>query len=169
MEQHLIQLREDGHVVLTLRPIAVWLLPRLLRQVIAALEGRARFPRPGARRIRHIRQRMFPDAYPNKTDSEAFRNRHEATMRSAVAAATRRVLASCHGAATIELDRTALADWFTALGAARWLYLDRTGTVNTERPPRPDDATIAAGLQHMHDQLAQALEPESPTAIQGGS
>jgi hypothetical protein len=166
MQPNVIESREDGHMLITLQPDMASVLRRLLRQTVTVLEAPVPWWRPGARRIRRIRRRMFPDAYPRKTDSDAFRRRYDAEVRSAVATATRQVLSGCHEARTIELDRPALAAWFVGLGAVRWLYLDRTGTVNTERRPRISDATIATWLRCMHDALAQTLEPEAFAVIQ---
>lgn len=69
--------------------------------------------------------RLFPDAYLKKADSEGFRERHGAEMRAEVRATLARVLDRWPGGTSLVLDRAGVADLRLVLVQAQVRYLRR--------------------------------------------
>ncbi|MGH3863714.1 DUF2017 family protein [Actinokineospora sp.] len=70
-----------------------------------------------------VRRRMFPDAYRDRVEAEAFRERHSGRLRDPSAA--RRVRQTLTGGTNHVLSRAQVGDWISTFGLARFLTLDR--------------------------------------------
>ena len=122
-----------------------------LQPEVADLLRALRDTRPrGALRRRPVlaNERLFPDAYADKTQSAAFRRRHGDAMRARLIDATRRVLAQCAPVDRLVLDEQALRDWFIVLAHARTRH--HRGSRRQVR--------LAAWLRAIQEHIALAAE-----------
>jgi hypothetical protein len=72
-----------------------------------------------------VLRRMFPDAYRDHTEAQAFRDRHAALLKDTEA--PRRVLARCTEDLAHILPRAEVDDWLVTMALARFLVLPRKG------------------------------------------
>lgn len=76
-----------------------------------------------------IVRRMFPDPYPDRAESDAFRTRHTAALGDSGPA--RRVAARLSSASQHVLPRAEVEEWLSALSLVRYLASPRGGGVDT--------------------------------------
>ena len=106
----------------------------------------------GARRGRSwdkVLRDMFPDAYRDRAEAQAFRERHAAALRDT--AAVRRVRDRCVSGTTCEIDPAEVDDWVVALSLARFLHTRR----NARKP-----ADLDIWINHAQAMLVAALNPK---------
>ncbi|WP_410603373.1 hypothetical protein [Amycolatopsis sp. lyj-90] len=108
--------REGDGVRLDLTENVAEVLRGILVEFGQALES-------GAEDVRD--DRLFPDAYRKKGDSEGFRERHGAEMRAEVRATLARILGRWPGGTSLVLDRAGVADLRLLLVHAQVRYLRR--------------------------------------------
>ncbi|RKT87932.1 protein of unknown function [Saccharopolyspora antimicrobica] len=70
-----------------------------------------------------VLRRMFPDAYRDSSDSEAFRVRHENALRDSAAA--HRVRDRLRSGSTFVVPEPEVDDWIVTYALARYLIMDR--------------------------------------------
>jgi hypothetical protein len=147
-------------------PVATGVLVRMSENVAVTLAHRVdlliRFLEDGAlepvrsgilrRAVRpaDVLLRMFPDAYPDRAESDAFRARHEAALRDSTAA--RRVKAHLIGDRSSVLSTADVDDWLATFGLARFLTMRRRG-------PHSDTPTLS-WLNHVQQRLILAVDPQ---------
>lgn len=145
-------LASDGVAVRMSDNVAA-ILTHLVAQLIRFLEtgeltpenrGPLRRPRTPDKVLRH----MFPDAYRDRAQARAFRDRHAAALRDS--AAPRRVYARCAGDTVYVISHAEVDDWLVTLGLARFLVMPRDTT-------RPD--MTGTWIMYMQECLIAAANP----------
>lgn len=124
----------------------------MLDQLVRLLDDDQVEPRGGLRRGRSpkaVLRAMFPDAYRDRAQARAFRERHAAVLRDT--AAVRGVRDRCRSGTTHVIDRSEVDDWVVALGLSQFLYLRRDARRLTD---------VGVWTNHMRTALLVAVNPE---------
>ncbi|GAB3486912.1 DUF2017 family protein [Amycolatopsis cihanbeyliensis] len=95
-----------------------------------------------------VGRRMFPDAYRNRAEAAAFRERHAAALRDTGAA--HRVFARCCAGPMHTLPHAEVDDWLVTFGLARFVFLPRKGA---------DPGMAGTWLTHVQETLILATNP----------
>jgi hypothetical protein len=107
-------------------------------------------------------QAVFPDAYFDRADSAAFRERHGPTMRSRASAAVRRVLYDLGEGTEFALDGAGTGAWFTAAAHAQSAVLSTPRWSAGRLEPLGEDGESAFAWLRLlqHDLAHSALGDE---------
>ena len=95
-------------------------------------------------------RRMFPDAYPDRAESDAFRARHSAALGDSAPA--RRFIERCAAGCEHVLPRELVEEWLSVLGLVRFLTCERVG----RQPDSPD----LVWFTWAQEALVAALHPD---------
>ncbi|MGW5055384.1 DUF2017 family protein [Actinokineospora sp. NPDC004072] len=95
-------------------------------------------------------RRMFPDAYPDRGESDAFRARHTAALGDSGPA--RRFVQRCTAASQHVLPPAEADEWVGVLGMVRFLAFPRTG--------HRGEATELVWFNWAQEALVAALHPD---------
>jgi hypothetical protein len=98
--------------------------------------------------------RMFPNAYRDTTESQAFHARHIVALRDS--AAPRRVYARCATETAYVITHTDLDDWLITLGLARFLVQPRDAAM-------PD--MTGTWINYMQERLVITVHPQLTTLM----
>ncbi|UVS78889.1 DUF2017 family protein [Actinokineospora sp. UTMC 2448] len=97
-----------------------------------------------------VARRMFPDAYPDRAESDAFRARHTAALGDS--AAVRRFIHRCSTGSQHVLPREEADEWIGVLGMVRFVAFPRTGVRG--------DAPELVWFNWAQESLVAALHPD---------